>query len=85
MTKTCPKTGSPCAGKCNKAKGALNITFANEKQWHKVTTIEEIFSIFETSGDKPYMLVAGNTAHGTNVNFHPFLSRIPHYYILVSS
>lgn len=66
MTKTCPKTGSPCAGTCKKASGALNITFANEKKWHKVTTIEEIFNIFQKCGDVPYMFVAGNTAHGKN-------------------
>lgn len=64
MTKTCPKTGSPCAGLCKKVKGPLNISFTNDKQWHKVITIDEIFEVFEKSGNKPYMLVAGNTAHG---------------------
>lgn len=66
MTKTCPKTGSPCAGLCNKSKAALNITFADEREWYKVSTVDEIFNILEKSGDKPYMLVAGNTAHGTD-------------------
>lgn len=69
MTKTCPKTGSPCAGLCNKSKAALNIHFADEREWYKVTTVDEIFSILEKSGDKPYMFVAGNTAHGTDAEW----------------
>lgn len=65
MNKTCPKTGSPCAGICHKPKGTLSMVFDDEKRWHKVSTIEEIFNIFENFGNQPYMLVAGNTAHGT--------------------
>lgn len=64
LTKICPKTGSACAGLCNKGSGALKMTFDDQKEWYKVTTVDEIFKIFEKSGDKPYMLVGGNTAHG---------------------
>lgn len=67
LTKTCPKTGSSCAGLCHKSK-ELKIAFDNEKHWHKVTTIEAIFNILEKCGDIPYMLVAGNTAHGQKLN-----------------
>ena len=64
LTKTCPKTGSSCAGLCHKGKETVNIAFDDERHWYKVTTIQEIFDILEKSGDAPYMLVAGNTAHG---------------------
>ncbi|KAG4067507.1 hypothetical protein HA402_002784 [Bradysia odoriphaga] len=64
LTKICPKTGSACAGLCNKGTGALKMTFDDQKEWYKVTTIDEIFSIWSKSGDRPYMLVGGNTAHG---------------------
>uniref|UniRef100_A0A1Y9H2G4 FAD-binding PCMH-type domain-containing protein n=1 Tax=Anopheles dirus TaxID=7168 RepID=A0A1Y9H2G4_9DIPT len=70
LTKTCPKTGSPCAGKCPSAaerierKRPVKLLFEDEKQWHRVTQVDDIFAIFEQIGSKPYMLVAGNTAHG---------------------
>lgn len=67
-TKTCPKSGTPCAGKCSAifsvAKRPINLSFGADGEWHKVYTIKEIFNLFGKIGDKPYMLVAGNTAHG---------------------
>lgn len=67
-TKMCPKTGATCMGKCSSAnqvpKQAIHILFGEKGEWHKVYNIKEIFEIFAKIGNKPYMLVAGNTAHG---------------------
>lgn len=70
LTKTCPKTGSACAGKCPsaqdraEAKRPVRLVFEDAKEWHRVSQVADIFAIFEKIGTKPYMLVAGNTAHG---------------------
>uniref|UniRef100_A0A6E8VPM8 FAD-binding PCMH-type domain-containing protein n=1 Tax=Anopheles coluzzii TaxID=1518534 RepID=A0A6E8VPM8_ANOCL len=70
LTKTCPKTGSACAGKCPsardraEAKRPVRLVFEDAKEWHRVSQVADIFAIFEQIGTKPYMLVAGNTAHG---------------------
>ncbi|XP_055609369.1 xanthine dehydrogenase/oxidase-like [Uranotaenia lowii] len=69
LTKICPKTGSACAGKCSAAgkindKKGVHLSFDEDKEWHKVYNVTDIFAIFEKIGNKPYMLVAGNTAHG---------------------
>ncbi|XP_037049555.1 xanthine dehydrogenase-like [Bradysia coprophila] len=64
LTKTCPKTGSPCAGLCHKAKGPLSMVFDDGRRWHKASNIAEIFNVLENAGNEPYMFVAGNTAHG---------------------
>lgn len=66
MPKICPESGSSCLGHCHKSNETLCIDFADEKHWHKVTTVKEVFDIFGKSGEAPYMLVAGNTAHGNN-------------------
>ncbi|XP_069693941.1 uncharacterized protein [Periplaneta americana] len=36
----------------------------NGSEWFKVTSVEDIFDIFEQIGDETYMLIAGNTAKG---------------------
>ncbi|XP_055628824.1 xanthine dehydrogenase/oxidase-like [Toxorhynchites rutilus septentrionalis] len=69
LTKVCPRTGNSCTGKCSAIAASnehrfLNLTFPRNKEWYKVGTIEEVFKIFQKIGNKPYMLVAGNTAHG---------------------
>ncbi|XP_001864335.2 xanthine dehydrogenase [Culex quinquefasciatus] len=69
LTMICPKTGSACAGKCSAAgkikdKKGVHLSFAEDKEWHKVYNISDVFAIFEKIKTKPYMLVAGNTAHG---------------------
>lgn len=64
LPKICPETGSSCSGQCHKSKETLCIDFGDEKHWHKVTTVKEVFDILEKTGDAPYMFVAGNTAHG---------------------
>ncbi|XP_062708343.1 xanthine dehydrogenase isoform X1 [Aedes albopictus] len=70
LPKVCPKTGSACAGKCSSSepkvtnKRPVRMVFGDGTEWHKVYNINDIFTIFEQIGEKPYMLVAGNTAHG---------------------
>lgn len=62
----CPKTGSKCAGSCHKtASGPVKLHFKDDKQWYKVTEVQAIFDILDKIGKKPYMLMAGNTAHGS--------------------
>ncbi|KAJ6635263.1 Xanthine dehydrogenase [Pseudolycoriella hygida] len=76
LTKTCPKTGSPCSGLCHKAKGTLSMVFDDQKHWYKVSTIAEVFDILEKCGSNSYMFVAGNTAHGVyrrNENLKTFI------------
>lgn len=46
----------------------LNFTDDN-KEWHKVFDLQSVFDILDKSGKKPYMLVAGNTAHGTLIQY----------------
>jgi xanthine dehydrogenase/oxidase len=67
--KTCPKTGSACAGKCSAAgqissKDPLKLTFEDDREWHKVSNLKDLFKVMGTIGYRPYILVAGNTAHG---------------------
>ncbi|KAJ6644053.1 Xanthine dehydrogenase [Pseudolycoriella hygida] len=66
LSKVCPKTGSPCAGSCHKVpKVPVHLNFGEgNKQWHKVYDLQSLFNVLSKSGSKPYMLVAGNTAHG---------------------
>lgn len=69
LTKMCPKTGTACSGKCSVAgklsdKKGVHMSFSEDKEWHKVYNVSDVFAIFEKIGPKPYMLVAGNTAHG---------------------
>lgn len=40
------------------------MVFEDEKRWYKVFTVGEVFDILKKCGNEPYMLVAGNTAHG---------------------
>lgn len=69
LAKICPKTGNACAGKCSAAgktndKKGVHLSFADDKEWHKVYNVSDVFAVLEKIGAKPYMLVAGNTAHG---------------------
>ena len=68
IVKTCPKTGSACAGKCSAteqiSKQPLKFTFDDDREWHKAYNLEELFKVMGTIGYRPYILVAGNTAHG---------------------
>lgn len=62
--KMCPKTGTACGGKCSDKVSKVNIKFDDDREWHKVFSVKEIAELFGKIGKKPYMLVAGNTAHG---------------------
>lgn len=67
----CPKKFSQCAGLCHQvSKVPVRLDFTDEqKEWHKVFDLESLFDIISKSGHKPYMLVAGNTAHGNEFSF----------------
>ncbi|KAL7046682.1 hypothetical protein ACKWTF_002689 [Chironomus riparius] len=66
--KTCPKSGSPCSGKCSSIKLVENNTisffFEDEREWHKVYNLEQLFKVMGTIQYRPYILIGGNTAHG---------------------
>ncbi|XP_058054256.1 uncharacterized protein LOC131205951 [Anopheles bellator] len=69
LPKSCPRTGNACSGgKCPSAaadlKRPVRLLFEDDREWHKVSRMDDIFAILDTIGTKPYMLVAGNTAHG---------------------
>ncbi|XP_065075928.1 xanthine dehydrogenase/oxidase-like [Ochlerotatus camptorhynchus] len=56
-----------CNGICSNSKRSeklIRSICGDGRQWFKVYKISEIFEIFNTIGNRPYMLVAGNTAHG---------------------
>ena len=65
--KSCPKTGVICKVQCNAvniSKIPLKIQFDEDREWHKVFNLSELFEVLGKIGNSPYMLVAGNTAHG---------------------
>ena len=47
----------------------VHLKFENA-QWFKVTSMNEIFEIFDKVGNAPYILVGGNTAHGKFKTVH---------------
>ncbi|XP_055605925.1 aldehyde oxidase 3-like [Uranotaenia lowii] len=58
-----------CSVKCSfknirEDKKSLKLKFKNETVWYIVSTIEEIFEIFKSIGERQYTIVAGNTARG---------------------
>ncbi|XP_052859784.1 uncharacterized protein LOC128267033 [Anopheles cruzii] len=68
--KVCPKTGAVCSGPCPIAASLIEpqrpvqLVFAENREWHKVFALDDVFAIFDKIGTRPYMLLAGNTAHG---------------------
>lgn len=62
LTKVCSKTGNSCAGSCHKKP--VHLSFNDDKEWHKVFDLTSLFDVLSKAGNRPYMLVAGNTAHG---------------------
>lgn len=67
--KVCAKDGKcdkPCKELCTPSK----LTVYNVKgtgKWYKVSSIKEIFEVWDTVKTDSYMLVCGNTAHGKNI------------------
>jgi xanthine dehydrogenase/oxidase len=67
--KSCPKTGNACSGKCSaiqqtKANEKVGFVFEDEREWHKVFDIKQLFEVMATIKYRPYQLVGGNTGHG---------------------
>lgn len=67
LAKICPKSKISCAESCHKvSKMPIHLNCKDDQiEWHKIFDLQSLFDILTKSGDKPYMLVAGNTAHGT--------------------
>lgn len=63
--------GDRCAavGKCERmsAESQLEMVFTDDRKWYKVYTIKSLLDILSKSGTAPYMLVAGDTAHGEKI------------------
>lgn len=74
IQKICSRSGKPCYESCSGANGScpsnqLDISGPlclklEDCEWVKVSAIADIFEVFTRIKDKPYMLIAGNTAHG---------------------
>ncbi|KAH8359005.1 hypothetical protein KR093_003803, partial [Drosophila rubida] len=65
-TKQCPKTGELCAGSCKKASPRNVQLYADGSRWYWPQTLPDLFQALQETAKAqlPYMLVAGNTAHG---------------------
>ena len=65
LVKICPKTGANCAGSCKSVLyNKLDFDFKDGRQWINVYNLDKTFEALANKGSRPYMLVAGNTAHG---------------------
>jgi xanthine dehydrogenase/oxidase len=68
LNKICSKTGESCAGKCKSAceikDTPINLIFDDEREFHKVFNLEQLFKVMGTIKYRPYILIGGNTAHG---------------------
>lgn len=63
LSAKCPKTGKSCSGTC-KSTNIKEICSKDGGKWFFPKTIEDVFNAFDAVKGEPYMLVAGNTAHG---------------------
>lgn len=66
-TQKCPKTGDLCAGSCKKRGEPRGVQiYADGSRWYWPQTLSELFEALQAASKEqlPYMLVAGNTAHG---------------------
>lgn len=67
-TKKCPKSGLACSGKCGKdavdVSGMPVHVQLEGAEWFRVVSVKQLFETLALVGDKTYMLVGGNTAHG---------------------
>ncbi|XP_021694254.1 xanthine dehydrogenase 1 [Aedes aegypti] len=78
FVKICPGECTKCVSKCKVRddKRPIKIMFVDRREWHKVYTLQEVLNILKQIGDRPYMLVCGNTAHGVyrrNENVQVFI------------
>ncbi|XP_066582260.1 uncharacterized protein [Prorops nasuta] len=66
--KICAKNGLPCSGKCSEEQKQFKANPVHMKlgdaNFHKVLTVDNLFSIFDKNPDATYILNGGNTAHG---------------------
>lgn len=64
--KQCPKTGQACSGSCKKLQPKGSQLYPNGSSWSWPTNLTEFFAALQEAVKEklPYMLVAGNTAHG---------------------
>lgn len=65
----CPTSGRRCDGVCRPGSGgaqsAVRVTSSqDDRVWHKVYDMDQLFDVLGLIGNVEYMLVAGNTAHG---------------------
>lgn len=59
----CKTTGTPCASQCAPEIVKKCFPMATA-EWRKPLTLAQIFEVLTTVGNRKYMLVGGNTAHG---------------------
>lgn len=64
MPKKCRNTGEKCAKTCSKEMIMACYATIGATEWRTAVTLRDIFDTFDSIGARPYMLVAGNTAHG---------------------
>lgn len=76
----CEKTGKICSKSCsddedwcliskNEIEGFTVLKLKDGRKWFQVNKVTDVFSILMTEGLNSYMLVAGNTAKGTCINY----------------
>nr|XP_017009207.2 LOW QUALITY PROTEIN: indole-3-acetaldehyde oxidase [Drosophila takahashii] len=65
-TKQCPKTGQTCSGSCKKQQPKGSQLYPDGSRWSWPENLGELFAVLQGAVKEklPYMLVAGNTAHG---------------------
>lgn len=65
IPRKCPRTGESCNGTCNGTQAVSHhLRFSEGRDWYKPSDLKELFQILSSVGQKRYMLLAGNTAHG---------------------
>ncbi|XP_060646392.1 LOW QUALITY PROTEIN: uncharacterized protein LOC132784651 [Drosophila nasuta] len=65
-TKQCPKTGQLCAGSCKKQSQRNVQLYSDGSRWSWPQTLPDLFQALQDAAKEklPYIIVAGNTAHG---------------------
>lgn len=65
LGKQCSKSGSACNGMCNRSDPCVPIVLKDgDREWLKLYTLNDVFTTFKRLVHRPYILLAGNTAHG---------------------